>query len=72
MIAQKLSQPMALFPWEKFKCEKLSVVDAGFPRGWGANPLGGGPTYDFAKFSQKMHEIKRIWTLRRGARPSSP
>ena len=22
---------------------------------------GGAPTYDFAKFSQKLHEIKRIW-----------
>ena len=24
---------------------------------------GGAPTYDFAKISQKMHEIERIWTL---------
>ena len=23
---------------------------------------GGAPTYDFAKFSQKLHEIERIWT----------
>ena len=22
----------------------------------------GAPTYDFAKFSQKLHEIERIWT----------
>ena len=28
---------------------------------WGANPPGGAPTYDFAKFSQKLHEIERVW-----------
>ena len=27
---------------------------------------GGAPTYDFAKFSQKLHEIERIWTPRGG------
>ena len=32
-------------------------------------PEEGAPTYDFAKFSQKLHEIERIWTLRGGARP---
>ena len=30
---------------------------------------GGAPTYDFAKNSQKLHEIERIWTPRGGARP---
>ena len=42
----------------------ISVADPGFPRGGGANSPGGGgaPTYDFAKFSQKLHEIERIWT----------
>ena len=25
-------------------------------------PQGVAPTYDFAKFSQKLHEIERIWT----------
>ena len=39
-----------------------AVVDPGFPRGGGSNPPGGSPTYDFAKFSQKLHEIERIWT----------
>ena len=29
----------------------------------GAPTLRGAPTYDFAKFSQKLHEIERIWTL---------
>ena len=39
------------------------VADPGFPRGGGANsPGGGAPTYDFAKFSPKLHEIERIWT----------
>ena len=42
------------------------VADPGFPRGGGANSPGGGgrgaPTYDFAKFSPKLHEIERIWT----------
>ena len=40
-----------------------TVADPGFPRGGGANSLGGGaPTYDFAKISHKLHEIERIWT----------
>ena len=29
-------------------------------------PRGGAPTYDFAKISQKLHEIERIWTPRGG------
>ena len=44
-------------PWHTYP-----VADPGFPRGGGANSPGGAPTYDFAKFSQKMHEIERIWT----------
>ena len=39
----------------------LSVADPGFPRGGGANPPGA-PTYDFAKFPQKQHEIESILT----------
>ena len=46
------------------------VADLGFPRGGGANSPGGAPTYDFAKFSQKLHEIERIWAPRRGAHPN--
>ena len=34
-------------------------------------PEEGAPTYDFAIFSQKMHEIERIWALG-GAHPSRP
>ena len=37
------------------------VADPGFPEE-GAPTLQGAPTYDFAKFSQKLHEIERIWT----------
>ena len=38
-----------------------TVADLGFPRGGGANSRGA-PAYDFAKISQKLHEIERIWT----------
>ena len=31
------------------------------PQGGGTNPPGA-PLYDFAKISQKVHEIERIWT----------
>ena len=46
---------------------KNSVADPGFPLG-GAPTLGGegAPTYDFAKFSPKLHGIERIWTPRWG------
>ena len=44
----------------------LSVADLGFPRRGGANSPGEAPTYDFAKISQKLHEIERIWTPRGG------
>ena len=40
-----------------------------FPRRGRQLSGGGAPTYDFAKFSQKLHEIERIWTPRGGARP---
>ena len=38
------------------------VMDPGFPPGGGVNPPGGGGglTHNFAKFSQKLHEIERI------------
>ena len=46
-----------------------------YPRQWliqdfpeeGAPTRGGAPTYDFAKFFQKLHEIERIWTHEGGA-----
>ena len=40
-----------------------------FPEEGAPTPRGGGaPTYDFAKISQKLHEIERIWTTG-GGRP---
>ena len=39
------------------------MADPGLPQGGGANSPGeGAPTYDFAKFSRKLHEIERILT----------
>ena len=40
---------------------RLTVADPGFPRHGGTIPLGV-PTYDFAEFPQKLHEIERIRT----------
>ena len=47
-------------------------MDPGFPVGGGANPLGGAPTYDFVKFSEKLHEIEKILDRRGGARRVRP
>ena len=38
----------------------------------GAPTPRGAQTYDFAIFSQKLHEIERIWAPKGGARPSRP
>ena len=41
----------------------LTGADPGFPVGGFANPRvrgGGLPTYDFAKFCEKLHEIEKI------------
>ena len=35
-------------------------------------PGGGAPTYDFAIFSQKLHEIERIWAPRLAHIPRAP
>ena len=43
-----------------------------FPEEGAPTPRGGAPTYEIAKFSEKLHEIERIWTPRGGARPSRP
>ena len=48
------------------------MADPGFPRGGDANSPGGGPTYDFAKISQKLHEIERIWALGGGLSLAPP
>ena len=43
-----------------------------FPEEGAPTPRGGGATYDFAKFSQKLHEIERIWTATGGASLTPP
>ena len=45
-----------------------AVADLGFPRGGGANSSVGGGGANIPKFSQKLHEIERIWAPG-GARP---
>ena len=54
--------------------EALAGVDPGFPVGGGANPPGeeGAPTYDFAKFREKLHEIETILGCRGGRVPGAP
>ena len=47
-------------------------ADPGFPVGGGADPPGGAPTYDFAKFREKLHEIEKILGCRRGACRACP
>ena len=49
----------------------FSVKKAMCSGGSRISPRRGAPTYDFAKFSQKLHEIERIWAPG-GARPSRP
>ena len=48
-----------------------SGADPGFPVGGGANPRGA-PTYDFVKFSEKLHEIEKILGRRGGRAPGAP
>ena len=42
------------------------------PRRRGRQPSGGAPTYDFVKFSEKLHEIEKILDHRGGARRVRP
>ena len=49
---------------------QYSVTDPGFLQGGGANPPGGDANIGFCQFSQKPHEIERIWTG--GASPAPP
>ena len=52
-------------------CRTLLFIRLDFNTSGGSRIFPRGvPTYDFAKFSQKLHEIERIWI--RGARPSGP
>ena len=59
-----------MYPYPDFFPNKKSGADLGFPVGRGANPPGA-PTYDFVKFSEKLHEIEKI-LVRRGAPPLDP
>ena len=58
----------------KVICQSLICVISGASRispRWGANPPGA-PTYDLTKFSQKLHEIERIWTPMGGVSLAPP
>ena len=48
-----------------------SGADPEFPVGGGANP-GEMPIYKFARFSQKLHEIKKILVRRRARAGGAP
>ena len=48
----------------------LTGADSGYHVGGGFNHLGGAPTYDFAKFCEKLHEIEKI--LGRGGHAPPP
>ena len=45
---------------------EFTGADPGFPIR-GAPTLKGAPTYKIARFSQKLHEIKKIWSVGGGA-----
>ena len=57
---------------------EMTVINSGgsriSPRRGRQLPGGGtgAPTYDFAKISQKLHEIERIWTSRGGGASPAP
>ena len=50
----------------------MAGTDPGFPVGGGANPPERMPTYKFARFSQKLHEIKKMGGGGGGARWEHP
>ena len=54
-----------MYPYPGFP-KKKSGADPGFYQE-GAPTLRGAPTYDFVKFSEKLHEIEKM--VRRGAPP---
>ena len=45
------------FKIKRFMLSQFMIICSGGSR---ISP-GGAPTYDFAKFSRKLHEIERIW-----------
>ena len=50
----------------------FTVADPGFPRGGGANPKGGAPTYYLANYSRKLHENEEILGQRGAASLALP
>ena len=60
IITKPQSLSIKLVDTEIFQMKPKSGADTGFPVGGGANPGMGAPTYKFAGFSQKLHEIKKI------------
>ena len=54
------------------KIQPTAGADPGFPIGGGANCPGGGATYEFANFPQKLHEIEKISGRRGGGAPGVP
>ena len=61
----------SLHPWSPrptiyWRIQRDAGADPGFPVGGGANPSGGAPTYEFAKFREKLHEIEKILGRRGG------
>ena len=52
---------MCMYEYFKQKLAHFRGGSQDFLVGGGANPPGGGaPTYDFAKFYEKLHEIEKI------------
>ena len=49
-----------------------AVADPGFPRGDGASPKGGAPTYYLANFSRKLHENEEIFYQKGTRVPRAP
>ena len=45
-----------------YKENQSTMADPGFPRAGDANSPRGAPIHDYAKFTQKLHEIERILT----------
>ena len=50
----------------------MAGVDPGFPIKGGANLPQGAPTYRFAKFSKKLHDIEKILGRRSRSTPPLP
>ena len=77
LIVSILNTTNSYRPSAEQKCKITGLVvtsipgaDPGFPVVGGANPPGV-PTYDFAKFCEKLHEIKKILGRRGGGGPKS-